>query len=383
MRSMHAAALKRILMVMVVLATSASYAGADVIAPDIDSFTLYAKHNISIGAGSVVRGRLGAGNDVSTGANVSLKDILVDDDIWLGKGAVVRGMVLANDKAEAGSNLDFRGSGWGGKGVWLGSDASVTGRISANTGDIGISSRAQVVGDITGNGYVYIAKDSTVVGNVSPGSGDHLVMGNNVNVTGTVASGVSPYDVFDAPGLPTKPHKDNCGKLDISQGNNTTATLAPGAYKKVDMWGSDTTLNIEAGTYTMHELWIASGGTVNVDTTDGDVILNAHKDFDTGSDVTFDVTGPGRFEINLFDSDVWLGSDTTIEADIRVWDGKFAAGSNLSLVGTVWADKDIDLGCGSVVSSATAVPEPSCLLLLICGAALGAGRKRRAARRRR
>ena len=383
MKSTNPALLKRLPLVMAVVAMSATHVPADTIAPDIESFTLYAKHNVTIGGRSVVRGRLGAGNDVSAGANVRLDDILVDDDIWLGTSAVVRGMVLANDKAEADSQLDFQGSGWAGKSVCLGQDASVTGRLAANTDGIAVSSRAQVVGDITSNHNVYIAGDSAVHGGVSPGLGKHLIVGDNVTITGTVVSGHSPFDVFDAPGVPKKPHKDSCGKLNVSQGNNATTTLAPGAYKDVNMWGAETTLNLEAGTYTMHEFWIASGGTVNVDTTDGDVILNAHKDFDTGSDVTFNVTGPGSLEINLFDNDVWLGHDTTIEADIRVWDGKFGAGDNFSLVGTVWADKDIDLGSGSTVASSSAVPEPSSLLLLTCGAALAVRRKRHAARRRR
>jgi len=378
MPSTDRALLNALPLVLAAAVMSAVPASADTIAPDIDSFTLYAGRNVTLGAGSVVDGPLGAGNDLSAGTDVSLNDAFVDRDIHLGARAVVRGTVLANRSAEAGSDLDFEGPSWTGWNVCLGPRASVVGRVASNTGGTAISSHGHVVGDITSNYTVYIASDSTVEGNVSPGMGGHFIVGDNVTITGAVASGRSPFDVFEAPGLGDEPRRDACGTRNVSQGDGAVRTLAPGAYNDVDMWGADTTLTLSAGAYAICELWIASGGTVNADTADGDVILNVHKRLAAGSDVTFDVTGPGSFEINLFDNDLRLGRDAAVEADIRVWDGSFRAEDNFSLVGRVWADKDIHLGGSPAVALPVEVPEPSAMLLLTCGALLGIRPRRRA-----
>ena len=206
-----------------------------------------------------------------------------------------------------------------------------------------------------------------------------------MTITGSTAQGTTLADTFELADLPDAPQTSPYGSGNVSGGRNSVTDLDPGAYKNVSLWGANSTLSLSAGTYVMRDFWIANGGTVNIDTTAGDVVLNVHHDFSTGKEVTFSKLGEGDLVINLLDNDMYFGKDVTIDADIRVWDGSFGAGNNLDFAGTIWATENVSIANGSSIESTfdlsggygAGVPEPCTICLIACGGVLVALRRRR------
>ena len=260
---------------------------------------------------------------------------------------------------------------YAGRGLWIGRGSSIGGDIAAGR-NIAISRNNRTKG-VYSEGNVWIARDSTVAGDVLVGSHKRLSTARNVTITGLAA----PHDyVFSLPELPDEPDKGHYGAETISRGRDTVTNLAAGAYKNLSLWGSGTTLNLSAGTYTFKKFWMASGGTMNVDTSAGDVVLNVHKSLSTGRDVSFINSGGGNVLINVFDNNVWLGHDSAIQADVRVWDGNFGADKNMEFTGTIWAGGSVNMARDAVMIFPQ-VPEPGTLMLLACGGGMLALRRRR------
>ena len=360
---------RNLLLAMAVLLTAvvgANQAAADRITVDTNSLAIYAGKAIWIDKESEIQGDIASGKSISTGATVTLRSAYTEGFLWLDRDNSVRGSVLANGYADAGRGLDFQGSSWTGNSVYVGRGAAVTGDIVGGSGLIGIDREAQVAGSVLGNNNIWIDRNSTVDGDASPGLGKRLSTGSNVTISGSRSPANVVADTFELPDLPGTPAKGSYGSQSIYRGNNTVMTLAPGSYRNLSMWGNNTTLNVSAGTYTLRQFWIGDGGVVNVDTAGGDVIFNAHKDFDTGNSVKFNKTGGGDLIVNLFDNSIWLGQDTAIEAKIRVWDGGFAAARNLKLRGSIWADDHVTIARNSLLYFNT-VPEPASAATLLLG----------------
>ena len=355
-------------------------AGADVIQIDRSAQALLAGDDIWVGSGGTVAGSAAAGGEFDAGSGVALQSVYARSSIWLGDDATVRGTVLSNSKAEASHRLDFSGPSWTGAGVWFGSDAAVQGDV-LSSGSVSINSRALIAGDLRSNSTIWISSNSTVDGDVSTGINKSLSTGSNVTITGQVSRQALMVDTLGAIDLGEESDHASRGNTNISRGRYSTTTLQAGAYRDVSI-DDHSVLNLSAGTYTLREFWADDHTTVNVDTTGGDVIIDALDGFDLGDRVRFVTTGPGKLVVNVWGDDVWFGDDVEMPGEVRVWEGDFGAGNNLSFMGSIWASDDISLGSNSSIGYAnwaSPVPEPTTTALLVVGGALLMRRRRKAA----
>jgi len=352
-------------------------AHADVIQIDTTQQALLAGRDIWLDSGTTVMGGVASGRSFSTGSSVTLQSAYAGRSLWLGSDATVRGTVLANGSAEASNLLDFSGPSWTGASVWFGRDAAVTGDVLAS-GTVGLDSRAQVVGDVRSNSTMWIAGSSTVDGNVSTGPNKNLSTGGNVTITGEVTHQALAVDTLATISLGQAATHGQQGNANVSRGRNSTTSLDAGAYKDINI-DDGSVLNLSAGTYTLRRFWLDNDSVVNVDTSAGDVIIDALDRFDLGNRVQVMTTGPGKLVINVWHDDVWFGDDVQMPGEVRVWEGDFGAGQNLSFMGSIWARDSIGLGANSSILYAnwsSPVPEPATSALLVLGGALLAARRR-------
>ncbi len=334
---------------------------------DLNSLTVYAGGSISMGNCSIIDGAIAAGTSVSAGQQVTLQDIYAQTTVYLGQKATVTGNVLANQSANADKYLNLVGN-WSGRSVWMGKEANVTGDIYARSSSISIDRDSNIVGDIDGNGSIWLDRNTSVTGYVSPGLGQSLTYGSGVSIGGSTIPGYVDVPTFELPSIGDEPSHGSAGSQSIWQGNNSSLTLDAGAYNYVS-FGRDATLNLSAGEYTMRSFWMDRGGEVYVDTSAGDVVLNILGSFSTGRDINFSKIGSGQLYINVFDSSVYFDSDVTLDAQIRVYGGNFGAGNNLELTGSIWASGNVTFGNDAHLTGQP-VPEPATLALLGLGCSL-------------
>ncbi len=344
---------------------------------DLNSLTVYAGGGISMGNGSTIDGAIAAGASVSAGQQVTLKDIYTQTTVYLGQNATVSGNVLANQSANADKYLNLVGN-WSGRSVWLGKGAQVTGDIYARTSSISIDRDGNIVGNIDGNGSIWLDRDTSVTGYVSPGIGQSLSYGSGVSIGGSTDAGYVDVPTFELPSIGDTPSHGSAGSEGIWRGNNSSLTLDAGAYNYVS-FGRDSTLNLSAGEYTMSSFWMDRGGVVNINTSAGDVVLNVLGSFGTGKETTFATTGGGQLYINVFNNSMYLDSDVSLDAQIRIYGGNFGAGNNMELDGSIWATGCVTMGNDAYLNGQP-VPEPTTLAMLGLGGSLIIIRRRSANR---
>jgi len=325
------------------LAVGNPLAKADPVSVDPNMLALRAGHNVHLEAGVTVRGAIAAGNDVKAGQFANLRSIYVDDDIDLDRYATVRGTVLANDKAKADQGLNLIGS-WTAKSV-------------------------------------YFARDAHVVGNVTAGTGS-LHVDRGATITGTSGRVGSAIDTFIMPSMGPEPDPGRYGSTNVREGNNASTALAAGSYRDVK-FGRESTVSLSAGTYTMKEFSIERDSTINIDTREGDVVLNVKGGgLKAGRDTVFNKIGDGKLVINVFDGDMKLERNSRIEAVVSVWGGNFKADRETMMTGSVAVTGDIHFGTDSEFNfagmgmSGGEVPEPTALAILAMGGVFAVMRRR-------
>ncbi len=227
-------------------------------------------------------------------------------------------------------------------------------------GNIYLSSGSQA-GNLWANRNVDINNGATVNGDVSV-VGDYWKH-RNAAVTGTVYHG-DDATIIDLPQMGPEPSGGVLGSTSIWKGKNTTTTLDPGSYNNLG-FDKDNILNLSSGIYTFNNFWMDKGGAVNVDTSLGDVVLNIYDGLSTGKEVAFNTIGDGKLFINVFDKDVYLGDDNTMDGIFRVYNGGFSTGSGADLTGSVQARDRIWIGNDSTVTYA--ISDPQTIILLMTG----------------
>ncbi|HAU36437.1 MAG TPA: hypothetical protein DCX07_01805 [Phycisphaerales bacterium] len=297
-------------------------ASADVIA--FEQIALGGGNNVSLGNNVTITGLLAAGRTFSAGTNASLMDIFAGRDVSIGNNSAIGGSVTAN------------------RDIWIGNNGSVAGDVTAGIGR-------------------------------TPGLGKHTTVGGTA---GGAADASQTYQGVYVADLAVPSH-GAYGSQSIWGANNSTTTLAAGEYRDLSL-GSRATLNLSSGVYTLKSVWMGANGTVNVDTSAGDVTLNVLGSLGTGTKVNFNTTGGGALKINVFDSSIWLGNENVISADVRVYNGSFETGNNAVLTGTYMATANVWLGNNTSLtySAVQSVPEPAAMTVLAIGGLLMLRRSR-------
>ena len=357
-------------------AASPAQVAADAITPETDQLVLWAGSDISLGSDVTLDAAAAAAQDFLADPGALLESIYAGGDIDLGLNATARGRVLANGVGFAAKGLDLVGD-WTSQSVTVGMNAVIVGDITAATGVITIDRNADVIGNLLGNSDISIDKNSTVIGDARPGLTGTLTLGKKTTVTGSTEPGAVTADTFLPPTMGDRPDAGEVGSPEIRPGDGATTILDPGAYSDVVL-GTSATLGLSAGTYTVQSFSMADGGTVNVDTSAGNVVLNVQGSFAAGSSVQFATTGVGSLLINVFDHDAGLGNNVVIDAAVRVWGGSFATGTGSALTGSYHATGDVSLGSGSSAQpGSVTVPEPAALPVVVLGAILALHRRKK------
>ena len=336
---------------------------------------------ITVDDGSFLVGPIAAQGDVEFGDDVETQSVYSQGDVGFGDRATVRGNVLATQNILAGNNLDFYGTDMTGRDITVGDNAQVEGNVQARK-NIHVGVDARVYGDLLAGQNIWISKGSTIQGDASPGIPGRIRAGADVSITGSTNPLDRTFADFTMAGM-SRPDKPKFGRISITRPAESVTTLAPGTYKDLSIQ-RDGELNLQSGAYTFKSFWMAKRGIVNVDTTEGDVVINVHAGFDTGAYVQFNPTGEGRVIINVFgNGGMWLGMDNVLKANVYVWDGYFTAGTDLAFVGTIMSHKAIDIGAGGVLKKSSGeggyreIPEPAVMTALIAGAGMLLRRRRK------
>lgn len=342
---------------------------AGTITPDMRSLAIYSGKDIWLGSGSSVNADIAAVKSINSSSKTQLTGLYTEGNVWLSKENKVNGRVLANLQAEAADKLQFTGPSWTGKSVYMGRDANVTGEILAGAGDINLDRDAVVTGNLNGNANIWIDRNGQISGDARPGLNGRLDTGRNVTIGGSTDPSYADYDTVSLGSMGPAPDIKAYGSQDISGGRNAVVDLAAGDYRNVSLWGTDTQLNLSAGTYTLRDVWVGNRGTINVDTTQGNVVLDIHKDFSVGNDVAVNLLGEGDLILNVYD-DVSLGKNVDLTGQVFAWNDGFSSENNLNFTGRIQAAGSVSIGSdGSVTYSGGHVPEPATLVLLSLGGA--------------
>jgi len=240
---------------------------------------------------------------------------------------------------------------WAGGSIGVGSGVNVSGSIASAAG-VNANNNSSL-NSIYTQGNVWLGTGVTI-------EGDVVANGSIQTSKNTIISGSkNDFSNFILPPLATL-QQSVIGTDSIYRPNNGIKTLLAGEYANLS-FGNDTNLNLSAGTYSAASFWMGSGGTVNVDTSAGDVILNVMGSFSSGSSVKFITTGSGNFFVNVFNSDAWLDSRAEFTGFLKVFNGGFGSGTAVNLNGALYATGDIYFGNDSDVkySAMNQIPEPA------------------------
>ena len=359
----------------------ATVAGADTIG--VDQLVIFSEDGkVTIDQDTVVYGDMAAKKQFEISQGVRTGSIFTEDSVDLDRDVIVRGRILANDDVSIDRNLDFEGSDITGDEVEIGRNATITGDVRARD-DLEIERDSTVHGSLLGNSRITINDNTAVYGDASPGPGDSLILGSGVTVTGSTTPSSKIIPTFTLPEMPSEPSKPSFGNNNVQGSAESDIDLDPGSYKDLAI-SRDSVLTLHSGTYTFKSFWMDKRGIVNIDTSEGDVVINVHKGFDTGQYVQFNPTGTGRVIINVYGTDgMSLGQSNVMRATVQIWKGAFGADQNFDLIGSVLAAGNIAVAQGASLffsrgdGGYISAPEPSTLLVLAAGALLTLRRRRR------
>jgi hypothetical protein len=188
---------------------------------------------------------------------------------------------------------------------------------------------SRVNGDVFVAGNAFLRSTAIVDGDLTL-SGQIQSQGP-YQVTGT-KSPLTPVSV-----LPIESHTITSGTQDRTVAVNGTATWAPGSYDD-GFVGSFGTANLSAGTYNFRTFELNADGRLNLDTSGGDIIINARTILRFGDRSRVQPSGTGRvsFYTNATSANlVRLGTDVEFRASIIAPTGTVHAYSRTAINGCI------------------------------------------------
>ncbi len=244
---------------------------------------------------------------------------------------------------------------WSGGSIGTGSDVTITGPIASATG-ININ-KSSYVSSIYTAGSIWLGDKVTVSGEAIANKG--IDKSKTAVITGYSNGNAG----FQLPKLDYLT-QNAIGTTSVYVASSSSTILKPGDYSSWSL-GSKTTINLSAGSYNLSSFWVGSGSVVNVDTSAGDVVLNVAGEFSVSSGVTFVSSGSGALRVNVFNSNAWFDSKSSLKGIVSVFGGGLSTGSSVDLVGNIYATGNVYLGNDTNVTYAsfTNIPEPASLVI--------------------
>ncbi len=324
------------------MAVLVSWTGAvDASVIGLDELALYGGTAVILDKNIKVTGPIAAGEKgFYAGRDASLQDVYSAGAVLFGKDTTVDGNVYANGGGGAGKNFSLTGDFNSGKAVI-------------------IDSGANILGDVTAKGDIWFGKESSVAGNTTSKSLD--------------------VDLWEGLAFPEAPD-GNPGGDTLWLPKNSEKGIEPGRYGGWSI-SAGSAVTLTAGVYDIEDVWIAKESKINLDTTDGDIVLNVFGKFSTGTKVAFNWLDEDHdVLINVIDHDMILGTYNQLDAHVTVYGGSFGALAYGSLGGTFLASESAWLGKETGVEFrpyAVQVPEPGTLGVLALGGMIVASVTRR------
>ncbi|HEX2837814.1 MAG TPA: hypothetical protein VHN77_06770 [Phycisphaerales bacterium] len=164
--------------------------------------------------------------------------------------------------------------------------------------------------------------------------------------------------------LPPAP-TNAAGATDVTYGNNATATLAPGARKKLTA-SNGLTMNLTSGTYVFTDATMGNGATWNVDTSLGDTsIILTNGNLTANNSFRITTTGSGQVIVHVVNGNFDVRNTTSLRASVVVYNGNLLTGSSPTVHGTLLASGNVTTGSGAVLTHADQPFTPSNARLML------------------
>jgi hypothetical protein len=150
--------------------------------------------------------------------------------------------------------------------------------------------------------------------------------------------------------LPTPP-SGTANSSHVIVGNNSSQTVTPGTYGRLETGNSSTVNFSGAGTY-IFEFFKANFNTAtfNFATGGGDItVIFSNGSFTGKNNLTMNSTGGGRVRIHVKNGNFEIDNNSDLNSpELYVYNGNISLGTNTSFQGAMYASGNVTVGSGSV-----------------------------------
>ncbi|MFO8009481.1 MAG: PKD domain-containing protein [Dehalococcoidia bacterium] len=274
------------------------------------------------------------------------------DVLTVHNNAAIHGGLAANGEVEVKNNGLVTGdlvsvSG----GAILHNDSSVEGNVTTDA-DVELNNRAAVGGSVTSGGDVELKNKASVAGDVT--AAGVVTLKNNATVGGTVTEGAAPPEI---PAVTPVEVAVTAGGEDVTVDKNDTLTLPPGNYGKLTV-KQNAALTLSSGTYAFDSIELAKNGTLNLDVSDGTILIDVPGDVEMKQNVQMAIVSAsgdasdvlvriGGGSVKLHNGGTYVGTFLAPYATIEVK-------NNVTLEGALYGD-EVELKNGTDVTGSPAV----------------------------
>ncbi|MCL5435667.1 MAG: lamin tail domain-containing protein [Patescibacteria group bacterium] len=313
--------------------------------------------SVDVGGGNFSQGiRARANVTVGNNSEIGTGGVIANGSVTLGGGVDTNGKVQGAS-ISVGNNSDLYDDAVSGGVFAIGGGTQAHQDVDAQSADLGNNS------DILGT--------LTLPTSVSPTLGSGATVGSLVNGTPATPDTVSTVSL---PAPNSFSASNDAGKDINIVAENSPLTLPPGIYRNLTS-NSNVSLNLSAGTYVFQSVLLGGGNTINADAGAGKILIFVEGDFETGSNLSFNLTGGAAEDVYLeaggsvlLGGGDWYGTIYSTEGsdpgafgvvtgnNVDVWGGlysreqvKLGGGNNVTLVGPYFGTYSAPISLDSVI----------------------------------